>query len=284
MDYTGMMMAFMAAVLMGTIGVFSKLTGLPAEIITFFRLFLGAVFMLPLLAGLGRLRQLRRLPPWQLLLSGVLLAGFIMFYVQAMNFTTMANAIMMVYLAPVAASLAAHFFLDEPLTPLGMALILMALLGFGMMLEFDFRFGRGGNEALGLGLGGLALACYAGFILVNRVIPRDIPVFTRAFYQLLVGGLVMIPLMLPSLDQVTPALLPWLAAVGLIPGFLALFFAIAALSRLPTATYGTIAYAEPVAVVLFGWLVFQERLGPLQLAGCLLIIGSGVIRALLPRG
>lgn len=44
-----------------------------------------------------------------MIFNGALLAGFIIFYVQAMNLTSMANAIMLVYLAPVAASIFAHF-------------------------------------------------------------------------------------------------------------------------------------------------------------------------------
>ena len=45
MDLTPILLAFLSAVLMGTIGVFSKLTGIPADLITFFRLALGAGFM-----------------------------------------------------------------------------------------------------------------------------------------------------------------------------------------------------------------------------------------------
>ena len=40
-----------------------------------------------------------------------MLSGFIIFYVQALYLTTMANAIMIVYPAPLAASIYAHFFL-----------------------------------------------------------------------------------------------------------------------------------------------------------------------------
>ena len=42
MDTTGIALAILSALFMGTIGVFSRITGLPAETITFFRLLLGA--------------------------------------------------------------------------------------------------------------------------------------------------------------------------------------------------------------------------------------------------
>jgi drug/metabolite transporter (DMT)-like permease len=280
MNSTSILCAFLSAVLMGTIGVFSKITGLSAEVITFARLILGAVFMLVFLLAIRKMRLALSWPSWPVVVSGCFLAGFIIFYVQAMNFTSMANAIMLVYLAPLVASVAAHFFLNERLTLLSYGLILLALFGFAMMLEFRVELSRQSSEFIGICLGALALLCYAGFILVNRIIPQQIHVYTRAFYQLLVGALVMIPFMLPSVNEIRSEHLIWLAGTGLFPGFLAILFAVMALSRLPAATFGTIAYIEPVAVVIFGWTIFNESLSALQLAGCLLIILSGIGKTL----
>lgn len=278
MDVAGYAFAVLSAVLMGTIGVFSKITGLPAEVITLFRLLLGAGFMLIFLLCTGKTELLGRRPSWPVIVNGFFLAGFIIFYVHAMNYTTMANAIMLVYLAPLLASVFAHFLLHERLTPLSLALITSALLGFTMMMEFRLEIGRDSREFVGLCFGLLACLCYTGFMLVNRIIPAGVHVYTRTFYQLLVGAAVMIPFGAGLLDRIEGWQLPWLLGTGLFPGFLAIFFAVVALSRLQTATFGTIAYFEPVAVVLFGWTIFAETLSPLQLAGCLLIIGSGIVK------
>ncbi|MBT8359931.1 MAG: DMT family transporter [Desulfobacterales bacterium] len=281
MNSTSILCAFLSAVLMGTIGVFSKITGLSAEVITFTRLILGAVFMLVFLLAIRKMRLALYWPSWPVVVSGCFLAGFIIFYVQAMNFTSMANAIMLVYLAPLIASVAAHFFLNERLTLISYGLILLALFGFAMMLEFRVELSRQSSEFIGICLGVLALLCYAGFILVNRIIPQQIHVYTRAFYQLLVGALVMIPFMLPSVNEIRSEHIIWLVGTGFFPGFLAILFAVIALSRLPAATFGTIAYIEPVAVVIFGWTIFNESLSALQLAGCLLIILCGIGKTLL---
>lgn len=280
MDAAPLLFAFLSAVLMGTIGVFSKITGLPAEVITFFRLMLGAGFMLIYLVLIGKAHLLHRRPSWPVLINGGFLAGFIIFYVQAMNYTSMANAIMLVYLAPLAASLIAHFFLNERLNLLGFGLILLALFGFAMMMEFRLDISRQSSAFIGVCFGLLALICYAGFILLNRLVPRHIHVYTRSFYQLLTGALVMLPLILHSIRTVRTEHIPWLIGTGFFPGFLAISFAVIALSRLPAATFGTIAYIEPVAVVVFGWTLFNETLSPLQIAGCLLIIISGIIKTL----
>lgn len=283
MDVTAIVFAFLSAVLMGTIGVFSKLTGLPAEIITFFRLILGAGFMVLFLAVIHKVRLVRVWPTWPVLINGALLAGFIIFYVQAMNYTTMANTIMLVYLAPLAASGIAHFFLGERLTVSALLLILLALFGFAMMMEFKIDISMGSREFTGICYGFLALASYAGFILVNRLIDPQIHVYTRTFWQLFTGGCVMIPFILMSMGELSLSHVPWLVGVGFFPGFLAILFAVAALSRLPVAVFGTIAYTEPVAVVIFGWTIFNETLNTMQITGCLLIILSGIIKTFLQR-
>ncbi len=276
-----LVMAVMSAVLMGTIGVISKYSQLSAETITFYRLFFGGGLMFVFLLLVRKTALLKQWPSWQVLINGVFLAGFIVFYVQAMNYTSMANAIMMVYLAPVAASICAHFFMGERLNRSSILLILLALFGFAMMMEFHLEFTSGSQDAIGLGFAALALFTYAGFILVNRTIPAGVHVYTRSWYQLMVGALCMLPLMLQQSETINSNQWGWLLAAGLLPGFLAILFAVIALRELPAATFGTLAYVEPIAVVSFGWILFDQALSWLQISGCLLIMLSGVVQALL---
>jgi drug/metabolite transporter (DMT)-like permease len=285
MNIGGVMTAILAGLFMGTMGVFSRKTGLDAEVITFFRLLLGAGFLTILMILTRRIRLLWCRPTWPVLINGLMLAGFIIFYVQAMYLTTMANAIMIVYLAPLAASIYAHFFLGEKLNLMSVALICTALFGFAMMMEFKIDFSSGSNHALGLGCAALSLCCYATFILINRKINAAIHVYTRTFYQLLTGALCMVPLFIADFPALIPALTGttwlWLAGAGFFPGFLGILFAVIALERLPAATFGTLAYFEPIFVVILGWMIFGETLNSLQLAGCLFIIASGAVKGYL---
>ena len=275
----GIIAALLSALLMGTIGVFSKITGLPAETVTFFRLFFGAGFMLLFLLAVRQGSCLRRWPTWPVLINGSMLAGFIIFYVQAMNLTTMANAIMLVYLAPLTASIYAHFFLGERLNRASILLIAAALLGFAMMMEFRIDFSSGSNHFAGICLAAVASCCYAAFILINRTIKPHVHVYSRTFYQLLTGSLIMLPFLVARPPEISTANWLWLIGTGLFPGFLAILCAVIALNTLPAATFGTLAYFEPIAVIAFGWLLFNESLSPLQISGCLLILASGIAKA-----
>lgn len=283
----GVLAAILSALCMGTMGVFSRKTGFDAEVITFFRLFIGALLLLVFLIFSKRVYLVWRWPTWPVLINGFMLAGFIIFYVEAMNHTTMANAIMVLYLSPLVASIYAHFFLGEHLTLISIVLILTALLGFGMMMEFKIDFsqdlaGEGRfDHAKGLGYAFVGLICYTAFMLINRVIDRQIHVNTKTFYQLSAGALFLSPFLIGNLPAATLTLWPWLLGVGMIPGFVGIYLAVYALEKLPAATFGTLAYFEPIFVVFLGWILYTEQLNLLQLAGCSLILISGTIKGFL---
>lgn len=281
MNMSGIITAIVAALCMGTMGVFSRKAGFTAEVITFFRLFIGSCFLLVFLLLKGELRYIRTWPGWPVLINGLFLSGFIIFYVQAMNFTTMANAIMVLYLAPLLASIFAHFLLKEHLNLTSLILICGSLFGFAMMLEFKLGFGEERNEVLGMIYALLGLLCYTGFILINRIINPRIHVYTRTYYQLLIGALCLTPFLFGHIPPLSLHSVIWSTGAGFIPGFLGILCAVIALNKLPTATFGTLAYFEPIFVILLGWVIFNEQLGLLQMAGCTMILFCGASKGYL---
>ena len=273
--------AALAAIFMGTIGAISFYAGVSAETITFYRLFIGAVLMAVYLLVTGQSSKMIMWPGLKVLVTGAFLASFVMLYVLSLNYTSMANAVMVLYLAPITASVVAHFFLGERLTIVSIGLIGFALLGFAMMMEFNFNLSGRAEEAIGLALALCAMLCYSAFMLINRLIDERIHVFSRSGYQMLAGALCMLPLVLREADTITAVQWGWLFVAGLAPGFLAIALAVVALRSLPAATFGTLAYLEPITVVALAWVLFDQGLNGLQLSGCLLIILSGISQALL---
>ncbi len=273
--------AALSAFFMGTIGTISLFADVSAETVTFYRLFIGAVLMAVFLLATRQREKLFIWPGVKVLLTGAFLAGFVVFYILAMQYTTMANAVMLMYLAPVTASVVAHFFLGERLSTASIGLILLALFGFAMMMEFNLSLAGRADEALGLFYGFCAMACYAAFMLTNRLIEERIHVLTRSGYQMFAGALCMLPLMLLQADSISLSQWGWLLLAGIVPGFLAIVLAVVALRALPASAFGTLAYLEPITVVALGWLLFDQSLNLLQMSGCGLILFSGICQALL---
>src|SRR5690554_1778033 len=127
-----------------------------------------------------------------------------------------------------------------------------------MMMEFNFNLTGRKEEAVGLFYALCAMFCYAAFILTNRLIHERVHVLTRSGYQMLVGALCMLPFMLQQGDSIAGVQWGWLVTAGIVPGFLAIMLAVVALRVLPTATYGTLAYLEPITVVVLGWVLFAQ--------------------------
>jgi len=278
-----LMSAVLSAVFMGTIGTISFFANVSAETVTFYRLFIGALLMGVFLLLSGQKQRILAWPGFKVLVTGVFLAGFVVFYVMAMNYTSMANAVMLVYLAPLTASVIAHFFMNERLSGPGAAMIAVALFGFAMMMEFNFTLSGRQSEVVGLFFALCSMLCYAAFILTNRLIDDRVHVLTRSGYQMLAGALCMLPLMLRQGESISAEQWGWLITAGVVPGFLAIMLAVVALRALPAATFGTLAYLEPITVVALGWVLFDQSLNLLQMAGCGLIMLSGVLQALWSR-
>lgn len=273
-------MAALAAAMMGTIGLIARYSAIDPASLTFYRLGLGAVILAMYLAVTGQLRLLAGKPPVLVLVNGILLASFILCFLSAIQTISLTLAILLVYLAPALSAIIAHFLFAERLTSHSLLLIILAFLGFFMLQEFQLDSHVEQQQGLWYAL--TSLITYTAFILLNKKVPPTLSLYHKSFYQLLVGSLCVVPLMIhqpwPETDQWL-----WLVIAGLFPGFLALVFALQAIQHLPTRVFGTLAYLEPVVVIIAAWLLFAEPMSVLQWLGAMLILTSGVAQAWLSQ-
>lgn len=272
--------ALVSAVSMASSGVIARLSGLAAAELTFYRLFVGALCLFCLVFVLSKQAELRQKPDRRILLNGVLLASFMLCFLKAISFISLANAIMLVYLAPALAAIAAHFLFREKLDFMSGCCIALSFFGFAMLQQFKLDLVLNASQWPGFVFGVLSLLTYTGFLLANRHSGQSNSPLQRAFYQLLIGALCVLPFLqqaeLPSSGDWI-----WIALAGFFPGFLAIYLAIIALEHLPTRVFGTLAYIEPVAVILAGWWLFAETLSLLQLGGVALILLAGLGQSVL---
>ncbi|WP_258405170.1 DMT family transporter [Shewanella mesophila] len=272
-----MLFALCSAMLMGTIGALAQASMLDATTVTFYRLLIGALCLLTYMVITGKHRQILHRPSKQNVINGAMLAGFMAFYVEAINYINMANAVMVIYLAPLFTAVAAHFLFAEKLNKFTLAAIVIALIGVVFILPNLSSLTADPQQWHGYGFALLTLLTYSGFMLVNR---RPIPCtpYQSTLVQLTIGAGCLLPFALNQ--EVTPTTVQWgwLLLIGLLPGFLAILLAVKALRELPAATFGTLAYMEPVTVVLLGWTLFSQYLTVDQLVGCALILIAGIIQ------
>lgn len=125
-----------------------------------------------------------------------------------------------------------------------------------------------------------ALSMAAGTVLSRRWQP-PVPPLTFTAWQLSAGGVLLLPLALwpqalgsaPMPTLTVPNLLA-LAYLGLIGAGLTYLIWFRGLAKLGPATIAPLGFFSPLAAVLLGWTVLDQRLTPLQIAGAALVLAS----------
>ena len=138
---------------------------------------------------------------------------------------------------------------------------------------------RAGARLDGVGvLAGLAgaAAMATGVVLTKRW-GRPVPLLTFTAWQLVAGGLVLLPVAIavegppPALTGRNLAGYLWLATAGTGLAYTLWFRGI---ERLPVARVSLLGLLSPVVATVTGWLVLEQRLTPVQLAGAALVLGA----------
>ncbi len=274
-DSLGSISAFTSAFLMGTLGLFVRNVSSNAQIITFSRLFLGFLFLAFLLLLTGRYKGIRMKLSLPIILSGIFTSIAILFYIEAIKYTTLATAVLLLYLGPIIGTVLAYFFLKERVRPLNVVLILIAFSGTAFLLEFNFEFD---SNKIGYMFGIASAITYSFYFIANRKIDKDTPLIGRSFCQFLFGTIAIFPFLFVGKTGFAMHDIPYLVSIGFIHGFLALTLLILALKNLEIVKCGTILYIEPITATIFGWLFFSEKISMLQLIGGIMILGSGLIQ------
>ena len=141
------------------------------------------------------------------------------------------------------------------------------------------------TDHVGIALGVLAAACWAGYILVNRQLGVRVPGGTGPATAAGLSALVFLPIGILVLVQHPPS--PATAGCAVTAGVLAsavpLFVDLIALRRVPTGAYGVFMSINPVLAAVVGLLVLDEVLPWDAWLAIAAIVGANVVSQLLAR-
>jgi len=117
-----------------------KFSDAPAIILAFYRVFLAAIllFMLRPAVVIDGLRRVNRRDMYLTAWSGLFLALHFCAWIEALNHTTIANAVTLTDSAPIFALVLSHFFLKESASPIAIAGLFAALAGAVAISWGDF--------------------------------------------------------------------------------------------------------------------------------------------------
>lgn len=237
--------------------------------------FLGAgilMFLVILLLG-GKIRLGAKNIAICALLGIVGYALFSFLFLRSLVDLSSALSVLLLYQYPWIVAIAASMFLGEKIRPTQWLLFPLLVVGLGLVIGFDYEV----RSPLGLLYGFGAAVFYSIYILVARFALRNVPALPAVAWIQLFAGLVLFALHFRSEQRVVEVLTVAAIPIGLtilFPTVLAMSLFIAGLQKLKSWEVSIISTLEPLTTILLGAWFLQETLAPIQVLGCLLLLGA----------
>ncbi|KRB87863.1 DMT family transporter [Noviherbaspirillum sp. Root189] len=211
-----------------------------------------------------------------LLLAGIYFAADMGIWHLSLHYTTVANATLLSNFAPIFIALwmwIAHRVRFARIFIVGMTI---ALVGAVMLVGPNAAGSeQGGNKLIGDGLGLASAIFYAAYQLVVKDARSEYSTARLMAWSTTITGLALLPFALMAPGDFMPAQAAgwWpllaLAVVAQIGGQTVIAYAFA---HLPASLSSVSLLIQPLTAAVAAWLIFQEAIGPLQMAGGALLL------------
>lgn len=275
-----------AMLIFGTIGLFVKNIELSSSEIALTRGFIGGVVLILATFILKKKLSFEAIKRNLLLLifSGLAVGLNWIFLFQGYKYTSISNATLSYYFAPVFVTILAPFILKERLTLTKFLCVLMALVGMACIVGVDGI--DGGKDLIGIAYGLLAAGFYASVILMNKFL-KNIDSIEITVVQLLSAAITLLPYVLivegNNIFSVSTSSIPYILILGVVHTGIAYLFYFSSLQDLKGQTIAVLSYIDPVFAVIISALILHESLGLVQVIGGILILGSSFFSEILNR-
>ncbi len=259
------------ALIAGLSGLFIKQMSIPATSLAFIRTMLPS-----LLLGIWMWRQglkFFRGRYDRMLLASTLNALRMYLFFVAYIYTSISNAVIMLFTWPIFVNVFSFFWLKERIGPRQLVLLVTAFSGI-VLIYANQGFSTESNDFVGM----TAALGAAFFYAISYIIYKaEIENYTRnevIFYQNLVGGFVFLPFFL--FVNPMPSLHDWGISIGytIMMGIVIFNFFFYGLRFLKASQASSIAFLEIVSAIATGVIFFDDVITANMIVGTVLILGS----------
>jgi RarD protein len=225
--------------------------------------------------------------PWKLVkanactlfFSGIALGGNWMFLYQAYDHTTLTNATLGYYFAPVFVMILSPFILKEQLPVKKIICIGVAIIGM-LMIVGNGVSASGTEDLLGIFFGLLAAACYAALMLLNKFI-RLMGRLEITIIQLGITALLLFPYVFFTegfgISGVSKSSVPFIIILGIVNTGIGFWLFFSGMEKLKGQSIAMLSYVDPFVAILISAVILQEHMTIVQMLGGTLLLGSTFI-------
>lgn len=263
----------------GSIGLFVKNINLSSSEIALLRGAIGSLFLISMSFLIKQKLSIQSIKKniVPLCLSGAAIGFNWIFLFQSYRYTTISNATLSYYFAPIIVMILSPFILKEKLTAVKAFSIITAMIGLFLLVNIDSSQGGLYNHSLGIFYGLLAAAFYASIIIINKFI-KNLSGFETTVIQLVAGTLVLLPYVVfrNQLDfsEINSNGLLLILIIGIIHTGGAYFLYFTSFKELKAQTIAGLSYIDPISAVIMAAIILGESMSLIQIVGGILILGS----------
>jgi len=287
MKISGDLKVVIAMAIFGSIGVFVKNIQLPSMEIAFLRSAIASIMLICWAAYINKRKSnndevkgnklLKNKKNLYLLIASGAALGINWFFVfQAYKYTTLSNANLVYYFSPVFVILFSPFLFKEKLTKVKIICVLVAITGLALILfNQPQNTGMNYNHLLGVTYALLGGSLYAVIIFLNKKI-EGISGSDRTVVQISAAALVLLPFIIyrNAIHFNSIKMVAFILILGIVhTGFgLSLYFS--AMEKVKAQNIALLSYIDPITAVIWGVLIFGDKMNALQIIGGLFILIS----------
>jgi drug/metabolite transporter (DMT)-like permease len=271
---TGYIELIVCGLIWGSIGVLVKEIDVSAGVTVFFRLSLGAAFVVAVWALRGKLSELRIATDRGKILAAGLTLGFhwVVFF-EAYKRLSVATTILIVYVGPVVIAALAPAVLGERLERTTLYALALSLGGIALIAVPAM----GSGDAWGYVAAGAAAMSFAVLVLTLKRVSPEVPAPAIVAWQLGIAALAVSPFLIDASGREIMRAAPTLLTLGFLHTGIAGILYVGALQIVKAQHVSILVYLEPVTAVLWAWGVLGEQPELATVAGGLLIIAAGLL-------
>ncbi|MEI2472886.1 DMT family transporter [Peribacillus frigoritolerans] len=214
-----------------------------------------------------------------LFLSAVALGGNWVFLYQSYDHTTLANATLGYYFAPVFVMVLSPFVLKELLPIKKIVCIGVAILGMLLIIGNGIS-ASGKDDLLGILFGLVAAAFYAALMLLNKFI-QNMGMLEITIIQLGTTALLLFPYVIFTegfgILEVSRSSIPFIILLGVVNTGIGFWLFFSGMLKLKGQSIAMLSYVDPFVAILISAVILQEKMTIIQIIGGTLLLGSTFI-------
>ncbi|MBK0008779.1 DMT family transporter [Priestia aryabhattai] len=271
----------LSMIIFGTMGLIVRYIDLSSSEIALLSSSIGCLFLM--IVFLMRKRtiswKLVKVNACILFFSGIALGGNWMFLYQAYDHTTLTNATLGYYFAPVFVMILSPFILKEQLPVKKIICIGIAIIGM-LMIVGNGVSASGTEDLLGIVFGLLAAACYATLMLLNKFI-RLMGRLEITIIQLGITALLLLPYVFLTegfgVFEVSKSSVPFIIILGIVNTGVGFWLFFSGMEKLKGQSIAMLSYVDPFVAILISAVILREHMTIVQIIGGALLLGSTFI-------